>query len=205
MSQTDPRTLTSIICAHMLLVSTPSDLYLYQAPKLVPISPDIESHALVASPLAIYGPQRPNDGRMIWDTVHHDGRIATYTYSSDEESLLILPPPGGNEDDIVRYVLDGPCSMGNSRAVGCRLWVDQEPMELQCFTHFTRPDNHFGYARLGLSKAPEPSHYTSISLVGQNGRVEDLTWDEESGRICLIFSPWHDRTTREMLMIDMIS
>jgi len=62
----------------------------------------------------------------------------------------------------------------------------------------------FHYVRLERIKAPDPSRPVLVSLPGQDGRVEDLSWDEESGRICVIFSPFGDRSTRNMLMVDLI-
>jgi hypothetical protein len=194
----------TMLCSHMILVSTPLGLHLYRIPDF---GSDASSHSDIAHPLAVYiqGKSEESD-KTVWDSLclHYDGRLATYTFTEEEEALLILPCPGQSEDEFVRHVIDGPCSMGNSRAIGCKDFVDMQPMELQGFTHFTSHNRHVGYVRLERIKAPDPSRPVLVSLPGQDGRVEDLSWDEESGRICVIFSPFGDRSTRNMLMVDLI-
>jgi hypothetical protein len=182
----------------MILVSTLLGFHFYRMP-------DDASCSEVAPPLAVYAKGKSDHGRTVWNGLcsHYDGRLETYTFT-EEEALLILPSPGQSEDDFVRYVIDGSCSMGNSRTIGCKDFADMQPMELQSFTHFTRTDGNAGYVRLGRTKAPDPLRPTSVPLLGQDGRVEDLSWDEESGRICVICSPFGDRNIRYMLVVDVI-
>lgn len=190
----------------MLLVSSGSYLSLYRIPELRPVHDDSSSDPVDTVRLAAQYPCADAvDDNQIWDMLcpHFDGRIASYTFS-EEDALIILPPPGESADECVRYVVDGPCSMGYSRAIGSTEWIDQQPMRLECFNHYTRSDGHAGYRRLGHS-APHPLHTVSISLLGQDGRADDLSWDEESGRISVIFSPFDNRESREMLLVYMIS
>lgn len=204
--QPSPR--MAMLCPHMILVSTTRGLHLYRAPQ---IDSDDGINACIGTatlqPIAAYLKDEPSTGKQIWDSLcpqHHDGHVATYTFTDLEDALLILPGPGQTSEAFVRYVIDGPCSMGNSRAIGCRDFVDMQPMTLQTFTHFTRHHRHPGYMRFGRTSAPSPSLTTSIPLVGWDGRTEDLSWDEQSGKICVISSPFEDRSTRNMLLVDMI-
>lgn len=186
----------------MILVSVGSYLSLHRIPELQPVCDDDTSEPVVSVPLATHLPG--ND--LIWNMLcpHFDGRLATYTFT-EEDALFILPPPGESEDECVRYVVHGPCSMGYSRAIGCMDFFHQEPMQLQCFTHYTRSDRNAGYGRLGRTEAPHPLHIVTIPLLGQNGRAEDISWDEESGRLIFIFSPLGNNDVREMLLLYMIS
>jgi len=192
---------TAILCPHMILVSHFSSLSLYRIPELRPACNDGTFNPAVSIPLATHSHDTPVNEKLIWNTLcpHFDGHLATYTFS-EEDAVLILPSPGQSKDEFVRYVINGPCSMGYSRAIGCRDFIDLEPMELQCFTQFTRSDGHPGYKRLGRTEAPRPTHVVSIPLLGQDGRPEDISWDEESGRISVLFSPRGDRTTRKLLL-----
>jgi hypothetical protein len=190
----------------MILVSAGLYLCLHRIPELRPVCDGSTDGPVVSMPLATHFSGASVNDNPIWNMLcpHFDGRLATYTFS-EEDALLILPPPGESQDKCVRYVVDGPCSMGYSRAIGCMNFIDQQPMELECFTHYTRSDRHVGYRRLGRTEAPHPLQTVTIPLLGQDGRVEDLSWDEESGRISVIFSPLGDRGVREMLLLYMIS
>jgi len=196
---------TNILCHHMILVSTSSSLRLYQIPEFLPVRSNIE-HSNLATPLATHVIGKPNPDKLIWNALcaHLDHRICTYIFSDEEEALLILPLPGQSGDDIVCHVFEGPCFMGSSRAIGCRKAFSTCPMEIQCFAPCSRKDSHIGYVRLGRTQAPNPSRPVSVQLPGYDGRVEDLSWDEESGRICLIYKHLGDSSARSLLMIGMI-
>jgi hypothetical protein len=144
--------------------------------------------------------------RSISDALYplHDGQLATFTLSQGRESTFILPSLGSSNQIFVRHAFDGPCSIGNSRAIGCNEFIDMKPVELRCFTHYTRRNDHNGYVRLGRTEAPDTSRSVSIQLLAWDGRLEDVSWDEESGRICVIFSPSDDRGSRGLLMVDMV-
>lgn len=197
-----------MLCPDMILVSNLTGLYLYETPQA-----HLEDQVCTAipstilRPLASFNYHHPYIGKQLWDSLcprHHGGRVATYTFTENEDALLILPGPGQSTLDFVRYVVDGPCSMGNSRAIGCPDFIHMQPMKLTSFTHFTKHDDHPGYMRMGRINAPHPNKTTVVPLEGFNGRTEDLSWDESSGTICIICSPFHDRSTRTLLMVDMI-
>lgn len=88
------------------------------------------------------------------------------------------------------YMLQ-PLKATCSRAISVAPSADDDlaMIELQISTHFTKPDRHPGYMRLGRSKAPDPSHIVSIDIpTNYVPEIENLSWDEESGRICLLLS-----------------
>jgi hypothetical protein len=68
---------------------------------------------------------------------------------------------------------------------------------------FTKPDDHVGYMRLGRSGAPDPSHIALIPLVGHFGDVHAISWDGDSGRICLVYTP-PESETDNLMMIDLL-
>lgn len=196
--QVNPRTV--VLCSHMILVSHWSHcLSLYRIPELRPYDYKIYDPVICTS-LATYTQGASVNDTPIWDMLcpHFDGCFPTYT-SEEDQCFLILPSAGESQDKIVRYVVNGPCHMGYSHTIGCRDFLVQRPMELQCFGHFERSNTHVGYMRLG--QVPHPKHTTLIPLLGYDGRAEDLSWDEESGRISIIYSP----DSREMLLLYMIS
>jgi hypothetical protein len=178
-------------------------LSLYRIPELRPYDYKIYDPVICTS-LATYTQGASVNDAPIWDMLcpHFDGCFPTYT-SEEDQCFLILPSAGESQDKIVRYVVNGPCHMGYSHTIGCRDFLVQRPMELQCFGHFERSNTHVGYMRLG--QVPHPKHTTLIPLLGYDGRAEDLSWDEESGRISIIYSPSGNPDSREMLLLYMIS
>jgi hypothetical protein len=90
-----------------------------------------------------------------------------------------------------------------SRAIWCAIPSD----ELHMCTHLTKPDAHPGYMRLGRSNAPDPSHIVSIVLpdnVNNPGTwIDNLSWDEESGRICLLVSSI-EAVPKTLVIIDLL-
>lgn len=192
----------------MILVSHGSNLSLYRIPELIPAYDDRAHDPVVCTPLATHTQETSVNNTLIWDMLcpYYDGRLPIYTSltSEDDQCLLILPSPGESQDKIVRYVVNGPCFMRNSHTIGIRDFVVQQPMELQCFNHFARSNTHFGYIRLGRTQAPHPTHTTWITLLGHDGRVEDLSWDEQSGRISVLYSPPDNPDARELLLLHMI-
>jgi len=94
--------------------------------------------------------------------------------------------------------------MGSTRAIGYKYAVELRPIELHCFSPGTYHIMSAGYVRLGRIQASNPECSVSIPLPGYEGHIEDLAWDEESGRICAIYRPADDPARRDLLMIDMI-
>jgi hypothetical protein len=178
----------------------------------MPLGYGIKSHSNLATPIASHIFGKPNDGRLIWNALcpHLDGRMWTYTFSETEnaeieEALLISPLPGQfDKHDFIRHIFDGPCAMGSTRAIGYKYAVELRPIELHCFSPGTYHIMSAGYVRLGRIQASNPECSVSIPLPGYEGHIEDLAWDEESGRICAIYRPADDPTRRDLLMIDMI-
>ncbi|KIM86421.1 hypothetical protein PILCRDRAFT_4916 [Piloderma croceum F 1598] len=207
LGHTFPTSFTTVLCPHMILVSTLSSLDLYQTPEFMPLGSSIKSCSNLSTPIAIHDFTKPNQGKLIWNALcpHLDGRFWCYIFSEVEEALLISPLPG-SDDDFVRHVFDGPCSTDSSRAIGCRDTVEFQHIELLCFSASTYHDASTGYMRLGRTQAPDPSRSVSIQLLGYYGHVEDLSWDEESGRICAIYNPVDEYygSSSSLLMIDMI-
>jgi hypothetical protein len=200
-----PTSSTTVLCPHMILLSTLSGLYLYQTPEFMPLGSSIKSCSNLSTPIAIHEFTKPKqEGKLIWNALcpHLDGRFWCYIFSEVEEALLISPLPG-SDDDFVRHVFDGPCSTDSSRAIGCRDTVESHHIELLCFSAGTYHDTSTGYLRLGRTQAPDPSRSVSIPLLGYHGHVEDLSWDEESGRICAIYNP-AEAYLSSLLLIDMI-
>jgi len=67
--------------------------------------------------------------------------------------------------------------------------------------HSTKPDDYIGYARLGRSKAPDPLGASRIPLNMQIEEIEDMSWDEVSGRISLVCVL---DASRSLLLVDLV-
>lgn len=81
----------------------------------------------------------------------------------------------------------------------------EEPIKLTSCTHLTKAESHPGYVRLGRTKAPDPSRTTLIPLAsGQNMIVEGISWDEQSGRICIQASCAEDRQKKFLGIVDLL-
>jgi hypothetical protein len=195
----------TILCPHMILLSASQRLYLYSIPELEPIPAGGVSSIVPAMPLAEYDETILEPcNRSIWSALcnHHSGRLSTLTFSLHGQCCLtVLPLVGRDSDTFVHHSLDTYISRGSSRAI----WVEEnrprvENLLLRGSTHHTKPDNYSGYLRLGRSRAPDPSRIWVVS-VGELGLVEDLSWDEQSGRICVVFLL---ANRRHLLLADLI-
>lgn len=168
---------------------------------MAPAPDDERPETVLATVLAIYGADEQVE---IWKMLcahHAGGRVATAAQSLFDYVLIVWPPAGQSTDQFVRH----PClwyDLGLSRAI----WLDQHDagvaIKLLGCTHLTKPDNHAGYLRLGKTHAPHPSHTLTISLPGQTGRIADLSWDEESGRIAVLVSS--SISLRTLVVIDLV-
>jgi hypothetical protein len=171
----------------MVIVSHVENILLYAIPELKPVREGFASQVLAVTPLVVHDNLYADEQTLLWNSFceHHSGnRIPTAAASeNDVFHLIILPPAGQREGVIVRHEI-GVGDFGPSRAV----WsVDQwDEIGLQSCTHFTRPDNHVGYMRLGRSKPADPSRIISIPLAGEVGEVLDVSFDEQSSLIFIL-------------------
>jgi hypothetical protein len=129
------------------------------------------------------------------------------TADSTDFFLIIWPPAGQPEENFVRHLL-WQFDMNPSRVIWVKEYRFSDAIELYICTHLTRSDRHAGYMRLGRSKAPQLEHVTSvrIPLVGECGVIKDLSWDEESGRIGILFDSSRDgdaQVTRHLMTVDL--
>lgn len=125
-----------------------------------------------------------------------------------EDFLAVLPFTNQSQTDNIALQRVGlPIAFGPSRAV----WWDDNELEedesvnLKISTHFSMTDDHPGYMRMGLSRAPDHSKAHNLSLKGQLGEVEDMSWNEESGRICMVCIPSsrNDSEPRSLVVVDL--
>lgn len=174
-----------------LLITSTHGLDLYKIPEFGPPRGYFTTDWPIALPAASSIKGRLSHERSISDELSlvYDGRVATFIYADHEEGLSILPSPcKPNEQPILR-TFDGPCSMGSSRSIGYHGQTEMQPLELRCLAHLTRRDDHPGYVRLERTVAPDPSQSVIIDLKNETGIIEDLSWDEGSGKLCMIYTP----------------
>jgi hypothetical protein len=192
----------------MIIVSQIEHILLYAIPELKPVRKGFVSQVLAVTPLAVHDNLYTAEQTLLWNSFceHHAGnRISMVTPSERYVfNLAILPPAGQREGVIVRHEM-GVGDFGPSRAV----WsVDPwDRVELQSCTHFTRPDNHVGYMRLGRSKPTDPSRRISIPFAGEVGEVLDVSWDEQSGLILILVIFWgggFGPAKTRLLMVELI-
>jgi hypothetical protein len=191
----------SILCSHMILVSASFGMFLFEIPQLKPASEGGFSNPVSVAPLVANGQDVSIRNALCR---HHDGCVSAYAFAEHQEALVILPPLENLSQKAVRYTLQGSCYRNASRAIMCHDHLGLGPITVQCFTHFTRSDGHVGYLRLGRTKALDPSRPVTISLAGHNGHMEDVSWDEESGRVCIIYTPLDVHHDRVMLLVDLL-
>jgi hypothetical protein len=177
-----------VVCPHLIAISTQRESFLFPIPEMRPFHANHPPHIVQATPLSIHTPESRND---IWNSLccHRDGRIAMASTSGSADFLLVIWPPAGQpEDTFVRHLL-WQFDMNPSRAIWVRHHHFSDVLNLYVCTHLTRSDRNIGYMRLGRSKAPHPSRVVSVQipLVGQSGSIKDLSWDEESARIGVLF------------------
>lgn len=199
-----------IICPHLVVLSTPQQFFLFAIPELEPIVEHKLASRAFATPFATYGLDKHDD---VWNRLccNQEGRLAVATAAeldfsvSDDMFLVIWPPAGQPEDKFIRHRL-WQFDMNPSRGIFVKHYHFSGSIELNICTHFSKHDDHPGYMRLGTSEAPDPSRVVNIPLDGQSGYIKDLSWDEESGRICvLIWSPDQDEVSdRRLLIVDLL-
>jgi hypothetical protein len=142
--------------------------------------------AVVVTPLAVFADTQADEQRkMPWNCLcsHHDGNRLPAVAELD---IVVFPPAGQTAGTLVRHAT-WMCDFGPSRAIWYNTLPDEsDEIELRSCTIFTHVDAHAGYMRLGRSKAPDPSRLFSIPITGQTGAIRDLTWEEQSGLICIL-------------------
>ena len=193
-----------VVCSHLVAISRKNQYFLFSIPELEPIHTGQSSRTIPATQLSVRGPEDQSD---IWNTLccHPNGRIAmpTMTLDSDDFSLVVWPPAGQMEDTFVWHPAVWQFDMNPSRAIWVKHYDFSDAIDLYICTHFTRSDEDAGYMRLRRSKAPHPSRVLSVQipLVGHNGYIKDLSWDEESGRISIFFVSLDKGLDTRQLMI----
>lgn len=196
----------TILCPHMILLSSLQGFYLYSIPELIPTPENGACSILPASPLATYDENvsETSSGR-IWNSLcsHHVGRQSTLAFAEDYKCrLVVLPPPGQSSHNFVSHNFDTFITNGPSRTVWLGECRDNSGnIVLGGSVHSTKPDDYFGYARLGRSKAPDPLGASRIPLNMQIEEIEDMSWDEVSGRISLVCVL---DASRSLLLVDLV-
>lgn len=85
-----------------------------------------------------------------------------------------------------------------------------EQIVLLSCQHATKPKDSPGYMRLSHSGpgkgGPDPARVASIYIEGHNDRVvEGISWDEQSGRICVFQSEREDASfSKSLLVVDLL-
>ena len=201
----------TILCPHLILVSAPSCIYLYKIPELSTMPENGVLNIVPATPLAKYEEWTVDyHHNFIWDTLcsHHSGRMSTLFFSESGSCLLaVLPSIGQSHSDAVTHMVGTHAAFGPTRAI----WLKEslqpiERIKLESCVHFTKPDTHAGYLRLGRTRAPDPSRSCYIPIGGQFGHVQDISWDEESGKICIVCLPLagDEHSGKIMLLVDLV-
>jgi hypothetical protein len=187
-----------ILSQRLLLLARPTEFFLFTIPELEQVDGS-------GDPLVI-------PVQAIWTHSHHvqpvRGRphISSLPYTpSNQQSgkvailsgnfIYILSLSNHPEDcHILHYSLvTGAHYVPFRAALGSRhaIWTEEhigKPfLGLQTCAYFTMPDGHSGLHRLGhvgqLGVQVRP-----IQLPIQFGSVADVSWDEESGRLCVLIN-----------------
>jgi len=182
----------TILCPHLILVSAPSCIHLYYIPELSAMPENSVPNIVPAIPLAKYV-EWIDDFHFIWNTLckHHSGRMSPQFFSDTGPCFLVVfPSMGQSHSDTVTHLAGTHAAFGPTRVV----WLKEtfQPVgriKLESCVHFTKLDTHPGYMRLGRTKAPDPSRICHIAIYGQFGPVQNISWDEESGKICIVCLP----------------
>lgn len=172
----------------------------YKIPELKPLGEDGLPYMVSVAPIVADA-----EGTAVRKALcdHHKGSVSAYC-NTDQEALVIIPPPGQPDEKVVSHLLEGSCCRCASRTIMCHDYTELQPIEVQCFAHYVRPDDHPGYIRLGHTEAPDPARSMTITLSDHNGQTEDLSWDEESGRVCMLYIPLDDTQARVMLCFNLL-
>lgn len=204
------------LCAHLAVLSTGQQILLFSIPQLKPVAPGQPAHRVRAYPLAQYGMEVQDD---VWNRLccHPKCRIASSAAVDpnaphdpsghrDDMQLVIWPQEGQTEDrTFVRHRL-WQYDMNPSRVAWIKKEFFKEDIELKFGVHYMKPDDEPGYMRLGRSGAPDPSHLTSAILPGQNGRIRDLSWCEQSGCVALLVEDnTEEEKGRRIVMVDLLA
>lgn len=198
----------------MIVVSVHHKLLLYSLPSLHPATQLEGTHSQVIKPVAVYAESESANQSEIWNTYcsHHEGiRVATAGERNTGYELLILPRHDEKRDAIVRH----PTSISK---FGTSHVIWESPFgslpSLDCYktlhtcSQFIQANNHVGYIRLGLSNAPDPSRINSISFDWESGDIDDMVWDQDSGRIIILSngeeSESVDGAESELIIVDLV-
>lgn len=193
----------------MVLVSNASTTYLYEFPE--PIYSVTESHVHITPIKHLATDKEEGDvsRRKIWESLcrHHEGRISVLrfrNYYRPGLELVMFPPAKSGAGASVYNDIRYDYTIGSTRV----LWSEEmENLRFFSRVHTTKHDDHVGYRRLGRKSAHDTTDETMIiSSLSNHYGVDDLSWDEESGRICVITDEYEgDETNLKWLtVIDLI-
>jgi hypothetical protein len=203
--------MVTILCPHRFLVSVAQRIFIYAVPELSPLCEGIPSQIIDVTPLVVHEESNTDDHKWLQHNLcshQTEHWLSTMAESANGGfDIIILPAAGQPTETLIHYAV-GACDFGPSRAIWSKVpsLSILDEIELRSCALFTYADTHAGYMRLGRSKAPDPSRYTSIPIAGNTGRIRDLAWDEQSGLICISVSSWDgEREVMDLVVVELIA
>lgn len=188
-------------------------MFLYDIPSLQPISTaeDKDPIRVQVRPVAVYTDTRStpthHNSKPIWkclcDHHHHSGQISLMTGDWDQvnDFIVTLPPVGlettsesesAELEEFTRTEIKLPGAAGYSQVIWMKTDSSAEnDIELFTGAFSPRPSSHIGHTRMrmGTRNLNNPDIHSTIVLGGCYGQVEDISYSEEDGRICLVCWP----------------
>lgn len=185
----------------MIILSDREEFRLYPIPSLTSTpSSSTSVHRLASYDSDDPRPytDRPHD--KIWNFVcehHHPGsRLSAVSHGMGSAVLwrfmTVLPPAHQDDtDETTRFGYSLPISYGRNRAIWSSSIRDGSINLMSCpwSRNSAQPDDHCGYMRLGIHVAVGGAPSISrITITGHEGAaVNDLSYSEEDGLICMVF------------------
>ena len=181
-----------LLCPHVLALITPSKMELYKIPKfddgVIPVKQ-------APSPLEIYDIDQAVDlASFHWRSPScehcHDGRYHTTDFHSDLTICRVLPNPYDKDGEVLQHTMSSKSAQGLFRMLWHEtrdIWdVPVTKMRFHSCVHSSRAPDHPGYLRLDSSEIADVKRTVEIVIPLDQRSVDDLAWDESTGKICAV-------------------
>jgi len=203
-----------IISQQLLILARPTEFFLFSIPDREKVDESGHPRLIPVQPIWTYSHHvRPVRGRPFisslayTDSNQYDGKVAILT----GKFIYILSTSDRPEDcHVLHYALPGDVRYAPFRAaMGSRhaIWTEERSVRpfvgLQTCAYFIMPDGYGGLQRLG-HVGQLGVQLRSLQLPIQCGDVVDVSFDEESSRLCALISQMYNGAAmNRILFVDL--
>ncbi|KAF7979584.1 hypothetical protein HWV62_41882 [Athelia sp. TMB] len=193
-SMAEERPRVWLLCPHVFALIMPSKMKLYQIPQF-DLDEGLTPLKQAPSPFQVYDIDEAVDmASFHWRSPScehcHDGRYHTTDFHSALTICRVLPNPYDKDGEVLQHKMSSKFAQGLSRMLWHETsgrWDMPPPkMRFHSCVHSSRAPDHPGYLRLEISEKVDVTRIATIVTPLDQSFVDDLAWDESTGKICAV-------------------